>query len=452
MTIYRLLLFRWAPLIYFVTALPAAILVAFLAPPFQRPDEASQFLHAVQGLGEGIPSDAATFSEAFRSLVGHPEAKVDASLVASARSLSWMGGRAQVPEEPKTLVKPAIFALPVMAGLALGRLIGLELYDSYTMGRIFNAVVAVSLGTLAIGMALHGRALLFCLLGLPTALYLAGTAAPEATLTAAVALAVGLCSRAGGRNQPISPWWRLLMAVLTGFAVASQLSYLPLLVLLLTSAVQPGRPRSSFDSLLVALGPFCLAVAIVLGWIVLMGRATSLPLGTLTSAALHAKIDGLRQQWLAIIGMPPETLMRAGVEQAQAFIGNFGWSDTPIPVAFYRAWTLGLIVAAALAFVEEGDTPSFGTGLVMLFCGALAACAVFLFTTPDPVEPQGRLLLPVAMLLALAVPGMIVPLRHRTYSAFGDVCAVLGWVAIFGLSAVSGWLMLPPVLLNRFFL
>lgn len=460
MAIYRMLLLRWAPLVYLVTVLPATIFAAYLTPLFQIPGEDATFLQAVAALNQEA-GGAGRLVEALKPLPANPAQRIDAAALSAARELPWMANEpGQTSAPPATARAPVFFTVPAALALKLGRGFGARLFDSAVAARLADAVVAVGLGALALGMALHGRALLFVLLSLPMAEFLSGGIVPDGVMMASVALVIGLCSRATGGGRPLGIAARLSMGVLIGAAVATRPAYAPLLLLLLTDAVRPARPRSSGVGFLIAIAPLCLAGAIVAAWMLRMGLSVGVPHEAIDTAWLNARIADLRQGLPIVWERLRTTVLEAGLDPLRAFVGALGLGGTPIPTPVFIVWVAALALAAVMASFEEGNTLSLAGGLALAAIFVFAAALVFLLP-PSETPPegaggmaaqQGRHLLPIATVLALALPGLIGARGRYAYSGFGNVVSTAGWLAIFALAAISGWMVLPPVLLGRFYL
>jgi uncharacterized membrane protein len=448
-----------APIVYLLTALPVVLLLSFLTPPFQVPDEGSHFRRAVHILGGGIIGkrvsdtmiggaitaaavdvDAPTYP-----LLGHPERRVDPAMIAAMRGARWSQER-RFQAFGASVIYPPAFYLPAVAGLALGRALDLTLVDSASVARAVNGVLVVVLGTLALAAARRSRPLLFVVLSLPASLYLAAGITQDGMLLASVVLAAALVCRAAAEGGQLSSVKRLAVGVLLGTAVAARLPYAPLLALLLTRPFRGAGLRG--------MAPFAVAMLIASAWIAFGLIPMLAPYRADEGVSPPGQIAFLLEHPGSWLRIALDTLSAHGARHLREFVGILGWGDAPLPAAAY--WLAAIAVATASAIAACGESGTLGRGDRAMLAGA-ALCsggaiygALYLTWTavgaPAVEGVQGRYFLPLAAMLSIAVPALTrLPPAVRTQRA-----AVAGWVLLFTL-AVANSCMVPYVVYARFY-
>jgi uncharacterized membrane protein len=468
---------RLAPAVYLVTALPTVIFLTTLTPPFQAPDETNHFRRAVQILrgeivghdieapgwsGAQVPKNVGEVAESFSYLIGQPEKKFSAEIMRNTRKIPWNWTDREFNSFANTVIYPPLFYLPAVGTLAAARDLGWGVLDSYLLARLTTGIVAVLIATLAIGLAVNGRALLFVLLSLPMSLYLFASISQDALLIASTALAMSLCSRAAGQDRALNVVERVIVAVLLGGAVAARPPYIFLLSVLLTPIVRSEvRGRTAIWARVRPLLPFAAALAIGLGWIVFGALPSQTPMRAEAGVAMagQAKFLFWHPAWFPEVLL--NTLWSNGVPHFKMFVGNLGWTDTALPPVYYplAAYTLGL--ACVLAFFGRGHRLSGRWGLMLVATCVLAWAGVYgiLYLTwttvgADAVDGvQGRYFLPSATLLAVALPAMGSALARSAPPAVaraGRHFSRATWLVLFSMAAVSD-LWLPRVVFARYF-
>lgn len=443
---------RCLALLFLVYGLTGSVLLAVLVPPLQTPDEPVHAMRAAhladfRLFGErferpaadgsshmvsGGPVDAALLAaiEPFVALFARPDRRAVTAMWQPQHL--WSAGR--VRAHFVTALYPPGFYLPQTATILAGRAAGWDVLHTLTAARIANGVGAVAIGTLAIGLAGPGAAWIFALLTLPMALSGMATVGPDALILACSALAAALVAGAPVRRGG----WVALVAALC-LVIATRPAYVGLALVPLAC---PG-PR---------LRTRLLGVALVLGagggWS-LLAAATGAPnVGAFMGADPGAQLRLLLAEPWRLPGLAARTWADMWLGYAYSFVGVLGWLDTIFPPWYYRSagWVLA---AAGLATLLGGAQPAIPWQRRALVVGAaLASCAgifgiLYLTWTPvgHPVVhgAQGRYFLPLAMLLAAALPlagaPRLVPLRHALLAAVALFPAVSLAVALHAVVA-----------------
>jgi hypothetical protein len=433
----------WLAWLFALYALPLAIAMALITPPFQNPDEDGHFLRAVQiaggefagrhlpggGAGGRVDPAARLAGLAFKPLAGHPERRLDRAVTEDANRLRW-GAPPEDASFPNTVLWSPVLYFPAAAAVLVGRAADLSVLTTLRLCRLVNVVIAVALGFAALRLWPSGRALLFSLLAMPMALSLFGSAAHDGLMITGAALAVALILRRHAASV-------LGGALLLGLIAAGRPVYAPLVLLPLLDRWT--APRAWIG---VALGAACIA-----SWAPIAEAArVEFPHDGLhvDSSEQLAYLLGHLQ---AIPTIALHTLIVHGREYVIMVIGAIGALDTLLPKPYYVAAALTLAVACC----ADALGPSARRGAALVLAVLLAsAAAVFLSQDliwtavgADVIEGvQGRYFLPLAPLAALLIAGLAGGCAPR-----GRTGALI-WIALFPLVTA---VVTPLTLVARYY-
>lgn len=420
--------------------LPLGILLALLVPFGEVADESAHLLRAVAlmdgqivGHREAIPfSDGST-----RTTAG---VTIDPAWERLSRSRPITSAYSPAPTslDDDAAGKPAfvplytigtycpVFYVPSAIGLLLGKALGLPDTTAALIGRFANLAAYLLIGLGALALAQRGRILFFCILMLPMSLSLAASFNHDSLIIATTVLAAALLSRRSPCH--VGPSRRSLgvAAALIALVLLAKPPYAPLAAMLLVP-LPAGRDIGRF-----LLRRTALAALVVLPGVLWFGYAnavvaTPVPrytyeAGPLWNGARPATFDGtdtraqaqvLLSEPIRLLTVPAKFLftVKHMATLAMGAIGFFGWLDKPLPVALYWLWAAGFVLPfAALAGQGEGIRRADLALLAgsALLCVWLVILSQYLSWTNVGEQvvygPQGRYLLPILPILALAVP------------------------------------------------
>ncbi|HEV8578837.1 MAG TPA: DUF2142 domain-containing protein [Thermoanaerobaculia bacterium] len=327
-----------------------------VTPPFQVPDEPVHFFRAYRvsegrldllpWMGTGSAEIPSSLHEIAAELLGglpyHAERKVAPQKILAAfrvplaierRAPVWFAGSLQYP---------FVSYVPPALGVALGRAVGAPPLALLYFARLAN----LAAGTLMIYFALRRLPAFQWLAAMialtPMALSLRASASADVTATgAAFLLAAGVAGMAWGegtarRND--------LALVLTSSALlcASKAVYVPLafLVILIPAVRFPTGGR----------GPFVLCHSLISLAAAAFGVAFNRVVG---SVRYDAAVDAVRQIQHALLHpfdflkVLANDYVTHGSWYLAQFVGQLGWLDTKLPMAFILAY-LGVLLAMLL--------------------------------------------------------------------------------------------------------
>ena len=394
--------------IYAAVAIPS---IALLMPPFQAADEmahaqrANEISHGellatrfAGPLSSGGPTDIGILHlwTVFAGLPFQPGTKVTRSMEKRGAAITW--GVSRPDTFVNTAIYPPLLYIPAAIGQGMGRLLHLSVVHGMVLSRLLDGVVSAGMGALAIGLAGDVAPLLFTLLCLPMSLALFAAVTQDGPIIALSALAATLFARG-----------RLTGAGLTAAGTALALAAMARPVLLpfcLLPWLRPGLSPA------VRVASTVLPIAAVLGWTVLTDRMTLYtPLADQVAAQTQALLlhphlvpvlvwTTIQSQWLRDFDL------------FRTFVGVLGWLDTPLPMSYYAATAVMLLLAVLASLPDQqsldGVARRLAAGILLL--GAIGAVFLLEYLSWTPVGArvvegvQGRYFLPIMPFLVLVLP------------------------------------------------
>jgi uncharacterized membrane protein len=464
---------------FLVVAIPVSLLLAFLTPPFQTPDEIAHLLRADQitrGVWRGEPVDCATapdpvlcrLSDAtafggrldqptlggavdpgllrlaaiYRTIPFHPNRTATRPMYEAARAVRF--SRTTHPAAfTNTTVYPPLLYMPAAAALGVAKATRLRPLEALHLVRVANILTCFGLAALALGLCRRGARSMAVLLALPMSLALAASAAPDGLMLTLAALAAAILSRAMQRPEGLG--WRdieVLAAVLLALGLGRP-PYAALGLLVLAAPVAtPLGPAGAWRSILLRFGVALPAAVGILGWI-----AVTAPV-IIPVPVLHAEgPPDMAAQLAVVLGSPLHfaaillrTLATDAMTLGQQAVGVLGWLDTPLPRTVHWLAAVALVLALAADAGAEDRQPAPGVSALGLALLGLAfvtlglSLALYLsYTTPGHpviIGLQGRYFLPPLLMAAPFLPRLLVPLPGSGPAAAGAFLAFAVAVAV----------------------
>ena len=431
---------------FLLAGLLFGILLVFVTPPFQVPDEPAH-LYRAWGVAEGrlvipggeSPAGAelpASLPRMVWALTGdipfHPEVKITRS-----RILAWLD-RPLEPEVrifvafPNSALYTFVPYVPQAVALGAGRILRAPPLVSFYAARLLNLCISTLLIAYAIRQAPALRWLLVLVALTPMATFQRASLSADALLIAAGFVLAAVAARLAWGGEPSAADRRRSFAVLLLAAAVLCLckpAYVPLAAIgfLVPAGRLPWGRRAPAFLLYTALVGLAFAAAMA------NARIAESPL--LVGVDPQAQIrDALADpvRFLGIVAR--DYLIEHGARYFGQMVGGLGWLDTKLPIAFLILY-LGMMVAVGLADGGEIRMAVWQRGIllatVMATLVMLSASQYALWTPYGAgwVEGlQGRYFLPVAPVAAWL---FLVPWR-RSVALVGR----LGWL-LAGLTLVS---------------
>jgi uncharacterized membrane protein len=406
-----------------VVALPYALTLVFLTPPFQVPDEHEHYLYArAITTGSILPHDlpnsrrGGTVTRADIELIQVFDAVpfyLDHSLRATPelfdKARHVTGADVLVPANywGVAVYSPLAYVTPAVAMLAADAL-GLDRLDSFYAGRAANVLLFVLAVAFAIWIAPTGRPAFAFIFLLPMPLYEAASFSADVLAFALSAIVCALLARvAAGISSSVLWLWiaALLIAILSTIKSPLVALAVPLMVL--------GWRVSARTAPLLGLTVIGAWMAWNFGFA--LGESYAARLRTIPGGvSTHDQMQFLLAHPQSIISIAIETMRQKALIYIGSGIGVFGFFNTPLAIWFYLlALVIGLVMFVGSSLSERLKM-ALGFRLALAVAGLIAIALTFgtLYLAWTPVGSnvvlgvQGRYFIPILIILALSVSGL----------------------------------------------
>lgn len=319
--------------------------------------------------------------------------------------------------------------LPSAVGMRIGLALHQDVATVMVLGRVVNALVAIGLTTLAIGLLRRSRSRwLFMAVGLlPSVLFLDSYTTADSFTTAICMLFVAGIVRLCTDRHP-----RLGIVIGTAAAGLGVVAAKPTYVLLLALALlvplarwttarrsdAAGRPRTlrEFGAAAAFLVVAAVPTLVLLSVTSPIAKAIRLQrVGVWQSVDSGRQVHFLLEHPTALAGILGRSLASFGEWWVHGLVGAFGYNAVDLMQPFSTIAIVGVVLAAVVA-----DRLPRLVALGMTVVGAVTALAVVvaLYLTfnvvgsPDVVGVQGRYFAPLVALLGVGIAGLV-PIRAR---------------------------------------
>ena len=426
---------RLLPILFLLAQLGFGLFFTISTPPFQGPDERNHLYRAyavAQGewtpdtevfpdrRGGFVPRALQEASEKFLHLRWYTNQKTDRRKILTLNETSLSGTDLVFVDYPNTAVYPATVYLPAAAGLWVAERFQLGIWSALLMARTAGLLFWLVAGAIVLLALPAFRVLFFSLLLLPMATFTHSVVSADTVTDGIALLTLAFILRKIFSARPFCLRDLLLLGSLGVLLSSCKIVYAPLL---LTALMIPRSQFSHWGGKAVAVMVVGgLTLASMLFWAG-NGMEVYLPYAEYSEAhrdgvGLTPESNVLQQR--AKIMKQPFRLFKAGIRSLgaaapmylPAYIGNFGWLDTPMPgsvVVLAYLWIVGL------AWTDRDPKAYFTWKGKMVLFTALLCCYLFLVFSQllswEAVGStvvgtiQGRYLTPIFPLVLLLFAG-----------------------------------------------
>jgi len=330
---------------------------------------------------------------------------------------------------PSSAVYPAALYLPQVIGIRVATAFTQKVFIVFYAARIFNAIIAIAIISLALYCASEHQYLLLLPAVLPISLYQIASVSSDAGMISLSILFVGLCLRFEHYD---SRGLRLCLFVSLLLITLGKPVYLPAALLLLTSRNRLGWKRAAaFCLKLMAVG---LVSYMMWSYVVRSFLITPLPISA--GSAPLVQIHSLTAHPGAVVSTFAATLAHRGWTIWFDMIGVFGWGGLPLPTWFYMTTSLIAlaIIVCLVANVKVFDQTRLALVLVaaILISLAVFTAAYVLWTPPGSFEVlglQGRYFIPLLVVCLFVAPPL------RSFGKYSRACLCTLSIGFFFISA-----------------
>jgi uncharacterized membrane protein len=459
---------RFAPhRVYFFIGGLAALLLCFLTPPFEVPDEPQHFYRGYQlstgeiwgslqngAAGAVIPSSLPELVEHFlgtreshtaRPLRTHPW-----SDTWSQFDRSWEPQRQEFVEFGGAVGYAPLSYAPQAVAMGIARVFRSPPLATLYAGRVANALIAVALITWVLKSMTIGREATMVVALLPMSQFMTASVSQDAlALPAAfVITAVGL------RCYQYPKWTRSDLVILLSAAVilcSAKPVYLPLLLIGLPAALPvasdtPDTRRDKKQLLMRHLLIVSITLVVTLAWMY-SNAGLAAPARSDVDASLPRQLAYVISDPLRFVETLAHTTSMKSYFYLLSTIGMLGWLNITLPIWIYVSCIAAFFCAARWpAYSRPLPKPWLlvaWASVVITGCFGLIQLGMYLLWEPVGAAvisgTQGRYFLPMLPLAGAAITAIALVDRMRaiTKPAYGFVVISLSMITLGTLAQVA---------------
>lgn len=360
------------PLVFLVYAVPLLLITFINYPLFVGVDEPNHFLRAEQishgGLfgfridntqsGGYVDPAALTISEQHMDVDSPLDWRnhlkfpcLTADLAKDNRELAWSNQLVFASFNNTSNYLPIVY-LPDVAGLLLGKALGLSVIETAHLARLVNGLSSLAICTLALIVCQRGRFLLFTILLFPMSVSLFSSLNQDAILLSIGALFVSMLSNILLRKEPKhTAWWETAVlacsVILLGIA---RPPYAAIVLCLLLPGVLPvsNDPKRDLINRLVLVSGVSLVILVWMKWLFSTTFSSQIP--PFDKVSIKGQLEYLAANPIEVFKVPVRTFIESGKEYIKGVVGLLGWGNTFLPNAYYYV----AIIALCVSWFAEG--------------------------------------------------------------------------------------------------
>lgn len=354
------------PYIAFFLSLFTGLVLSFVLPPFQAPDEVNHFYkawHIAEGnfstqkennrIGGYIPSSVDSLARYFSQYRFSPNPDIKFGEISQFMDFPLEPGFRTFQDFPNTGMYNPVCYLPYL--LPMYGMIQFECPPLLIL--YFARISAAVCWSLAIFFCLKWaprfRVLLFVLGMLPMSLFIQGTVNADVMLNASVFMLIGYIFRQLKIGKPINRYGYLISILFIVIISSLKLLYSPVLLLFVCwpDSMYQNRIHRVSSLLLFAIISF----ATILYWASesqsiytpyeLYNTQFRNGLDLTPDANMNSQMDALKVEPMKLLSVLTQSTFENAQSYAESYIGRLGWYNVRLPLVFILASYLVMILA-----------------------------------------------------------------------------------------------------------
>lgn len=407
--------------VWLIMIAPIAIVMVFLTPAFQVPDEFAHFaktdqlsrgyiiprLQGTSVVGNLTSSSVKKVLElkGYQIIPFHENVKVDVITANNVQpsNIPWESGSAFYGNSNTAVYFPIGYAVQAL-GLLAARNMNVNVISSFYFSRYLTCLACILLTFLAIMKAGQGKLLMFILLSLPMTLFEYASVSQDGILISSTALGIALITGtsenplAANRIFPQHILGLLMLAVL----VLGKTPYIFIFIYFLVYVYMKNVEHRAY---VIAFGAFVFAMLAI--WTLTVAPYVKIPLHSKANPVLQ--VAYLKSNPNVLVSMIFVNALSNITALIKGMIGILGWLDTEL-----SHWSYSLIRVLLYTFIIVGILRSllqkrYGSLLVILismltfFLLSLSMYIIWTSVGLSNVEGnQGRYMIPVFLFITIA--------------------------------------------------
>lgn len=419
------------------------MVLVFLTPPFQAPDELPHFYRAYEvselrfmaqkngnDIGDFLPVSLKTTAESLDDVTAQPDKKVDVSKVFKALKTPLCPNEKAFLNFHNTALYSPLAYFPQAAGIGLGRFFSGAPFILMYCGRITNLIIWIFLIYFAIRITPLAKWVFFLLALIPMSIFLSASLSPDALINGLSFLLIAYFFYCGINKDKTSISRKDLLVILVLSCLLALLKQVYLVILLSFFLVPIKKMRDRFKYFLFFAGFFLISFSVGSFWLSAVKEYISLiafPPGICPSEQLSYILGHLAACFIMMIKTSISHLF-----YLRSFVGILGWFDTHLPIFVTVSYPVVLFIVS-LFYNDDGMIPNRRQRLLATLIVFTVFMGVMLFSymintqvgRNEVLGVSGRYFIPVSPLLFIIFYGLLKPLKKKLKISFSGVFLVL---------------------------
>lgn len=422
-------------IVYLLYAIPAAILVAFITPAFQNPDEVNHFARAEQvsrleflpvftydkdqtrPKTDSVPNDENVIypdkggfkvdkgiielADVVSPVMGNAKIKITPGIADRVKVFKWGSGYTYANFGNTAIYPPVVYIMPGL-GVLVGKAFHMSIVDTLYLSRLLNAALTIMLSFFALKIAKRSNLLLFVVLLFPMTIAMNVSVSQDAVLIACAFLFTAIIDCVEFDEQSkYTPWQIVIMVLLTTIIAIGKPPYVLFVFLLLFLKLKPQ----------IKVAGIVITLLVLFGWLHINSAAFGIHF-----APAQLRVNGKLQVQhimhdpIHFIGLFFKSSFGTIGVFLRMVIGVLGWLDLTLPLFYYNL-TYAVFVLGFVASFKRDNWNNIWLRIVLILCviATLVGVLTAQYVTWTPLDSptldgmQGRYFLPIYPFLALAL-------------------------------------------------
>jgi len=399
-------------LLYAFIAFIWGIILVFLIPPFQTPDEPAHYYRAV-GISNGhyickegnrleIPLENSYFVNAMDTytILSYPDRKFS---IENIKKYQDSGNK-----ESKLVHMPLCYSLSIphhiiAVPLKLGTFINFNLLQSFYLARLTNLIMAIIVTTIAMHIIPFGKRIIFTLGILPMTIHQYASLNYDAFFIPMIFLFIAYTLYLYKKDHPLTMKNKVILLCLSIFGTIVKLGYQPLLII--PSILLFRKKEKIKKTVLFLILVWVINIILLVMQQKLLVNYDDYQKGVDPSEQIHSILTHPFTYLITII----RTLYYRLGYYVQSYLGYFGWLDYKLKAIYYYLIPIGSIVFIWLD--KKRVTLPFKVRLIFILAFFITTLCIFtsMYVVNTIVDNniiigvQGRYLIGISLAAALGI-------------------------------------------------
>lgn len=426
-----------------VIGLLFGLVLVFLTPPFQSPDELPHFYRAYEvselkfmaqkngaDIGDFLPISLKTTAESLDDVTAQPDKKVNVLKIFNALKTPLCPDERIFLNFHNTALYSPLAYFPQAIGIGLARFFSVTPFILMYCGRITNLIVWLFLIFCAIRITPLAKWLFFLLALIPMSIFLSASLSPDALINGLSFLLIAFFFYCAINKNKSSVSKKDLLIILVLSVLLALLKQVYLVILFLFFLIPVKKVKNKFRYFSSFCIIFLLSFTIASLWLSAIKEY----------ASLIAFPPGIcpGEQFSYILAQPLKCFIffiKTAIRHLfylRSFVGILGWFDTHLPIFVIVSYPIVLFVTS-LFYNDDDIVPNKKQRLLAGLVVFITFMGIMVFSyvintqvgRNEVLGVSGRYFIPVSPLLFIVFYGLLKPLKKKLKISFLGVFLVL---------------------------